>query len=347
MSYLKDGPIRHLVAYGSDGLSYVTVPPRPPADGELLISPGVSLVSPGTELHYIRRAVESGECFPLGYCSAGVVMEVGAGCGDFAVGDRVIAMGWGRAVHGTRIWVPFRLCVKIPPDVRVNDAVVANLAATAVHAIDRSGMVAGDEVLVVGAGIVGSLVAQVAAAFHATVTVVDSHPERVSLVSELGHPNIMGAMWETVAGGTMKTSARRHALICLSGDATVALRMATEWSCAGGGRPVVTAVGRFTALTEFNVDHGNIDYRISARCGEGYRDEAYELGLKDVTAPVGEATVTRNLERALYLIKQGLICPGRMPIYSTRFDRASEAYELLRDEKAWITARLTYGTHDD
>jgi threonine dehydrogenase-like Zn-dependent dehydrogenase len=321
--------------------SYITPPLRPAAAGELVIGPEVTLVSPGTELHYLRRATGSGQSFPLGYCAAGQVLEVGPGSLGFAVGDGVIAMGWGQAVHGTQVWVPYRLCVRLPVGLDAGDAVVATLAATAVHALDRSGAESGAQALVVGAGIVGLLVAQVAAARGMRVTVIDRDQARARAVDELGRPSVSATSWEHL-GDEPAGWARRHVFMCLSGDGTQALRSATTWAAGGGPRPVITAVGRFVASTEFSVDHGNLDYRVSARCGSGYRDPDYELGRKEVAVPAGEGTVTQNLRRALDLVERGLVSLRGMRVYEGHFDHAGDAYQELLRTPSWATARLAY-----
>ncbi|MCG7528210.1 3-hydroxyacyl-CoA dehydrogenase NAD-binding domain-containing protein, partial [Streptomyces sp. OfavH-34-F] len=157
-----------------------------PGPGELRVRAAWSLVSPGTELHYLDRSARTGEPFPLGYCSAGIVDAAGPGVTGFAPGDRVIAMGWGEAVHAGLITAGYRLCRKVPDGIDLADAVVANLAATAVHAVDRAGLAPGDEVAVVGAGIVGQLVAQTAAALGNRVTLLDLRPDRLREAAALG-----------------------------------------------------------------------------------------------------------------------------------------------------------------
>jgi NADPH:quinone reductase-like Zn-dependent oxidoreductase len=48
---------------------------------------------------------------PLGYSSAGVVLEVGRDAGEFRVGDRVACAGAGYAVHADVAFVPRNLVV--------------------------------------------------------------------------------------------------------------------------------------------------------------------------------------------------------------------------------------------
>ena len=56
----------------------------------------------------VRNKLE--QPLPMGYCNAGVVMEVGAGVTGFSVGDRVASNG----KHAEMVAVPKNICVPIP-----------------------------------------------------------------------------------------------------------------------------------------------------------------------------------------------------------------------------------------
>ncbi|MFF3301590.1 3-hydroxyacyl-CoA dehydrogenase NAD-binding domain-containing protein [Streptomyces sp. NPDC002908] len=303
-----------------------------PGPGELRVRAAYSLVSPGTELHYLDRSARTGEAFPLGYCSAGVVEAVGPDAPGFAPGDRVIAMGWGEAVHAGVITAGYRLCRRVPDGLGLADAVVANLAATAVHAVDRAGLAPGDEVAVVGAGIVGQLVAQTAAARGNRVTLLDVRQDRLKEAAALGLDVAEAAPF--LAGTRTWAEGGRCVLLCGTGDADETVAAAARWAGRASGRPRLVGVGRFAARVEFSVELGNLDIRYAARCGAGYRDAAYARGRAEVTAPVGEGTVTENLQRALDLIVSGGIRPAAMRLPRFPLDRAGEAYAELRARPA-------------
>ncbi|MEV4640384.1 zinc-binding alcohol dehydrogenase [Actinoplanes sp. NPDC049548] len=333
-----------LIADGTHGLRAVPVQDRRPAAGQLLIATECSLISPGTELHYLDRGLRTGERHPLGYCAAGTVLEAGPAVPGFRPGDRVIAMGWGHAVHADRILVPYRLCRPVPRGVDLTDAVLANLAATAVHAADRSGLRRGDDVLVVGAGLIGQLVAQVAAERAAHVTLVDTRPDRLRSAAALGftvHTAAALAAGE-LTGGAPPVGERR-AFLCLSGEASESVTAAARWATAAGGRPVLVGVGRFRATVDFSVELGNLDVRYAARCGTGYRDDEYAHGRRDLDPPPGEATVETNLQRALDLIAAGWIRPARMALETMPVGDAECAYGLLRSRPDLVSVRFTYG----
>ncbi|GAA3302788.1 oxidoreductase [Dactylosporangium vinaceum] len=314
-----------LVAAGSAEPRLEPVERPAPGRGELRIRAAYSLVSPGTELHYLDRAARTGERFPLGYCSSGTVHDAGAHAPGFAPGQPVIAMGWGEAVHGDVVVVPYRQCVPVPPGLPLPSAVVANLGATAVHAVDRAGLTPHDEVAVVGAGAVGLLVAQTAAAAGGgPVTVLDRRDERLDAAAALG----LAAAAELPA--TRAETGGRVVFLCVTGAADDTLAAAARWAAAAPGRPRLIAVGRFTATVRFSVELGNVDIRYAARCGAGYRDPQYARGLREVDPPPGEGTVTQNLTRALDLVSAGAVAPAAMALPVVRVEDAPAAYAELR-----------------
>ncbi len=65
-------------------------------------------------------------------------------------------------------------------------AVVADAVSTAYQAVLRSGLEAGDQAIVIGAGGVGGFVIQIASALGARVAACDVDPKRLEVVSDLG-----------------------------------------------------------------------------------------------------------------------------------------------------------------
>jgi threonine dehydrogenase-like Zn-dependent dehydrogenase len=122
----------------------------------------------------------------LGYSSAGVVLEVGAGAEEFAVGDRVACAGAGHAGHAEVNWVPRNLCVKIPPNVSFESAASVAVGAIALQGVRVAEVKLGERVAVIGLGLVGQLAAQILQAAGCVVWGLDPDPERVRLANELG-----------------------------------------------------------------------------------------------------------------------------------------------------------------
>src|SRR6185437_6084139 len=68
---------------------------------------------------------------PLGYCSAGVVVETGSGAGSFTRGDRVVTNG----AHAEYVRVPHTLAARIPDSVSFEAAAFTPVAAIGLQGI--------------------------------------------------------------------------------------------------------------------------------------------------------------------------------------------------------------------
>lgn len=92
--------------------------------------------------------------------------------------------------HGAfaeRIRVDARRVQRVPEGIDISDAALTEPAAVAMHAIERSGVGIGDLVVVVGAGTIGLLVAELARlAGAARVAAIDPKQTRRELVCDLG-----------------------------------------------------------------------------------------------------------------------------------------------------------------
>ena len=122
---------------------------------------------------------------PLGYSSAGTVLETG---GDAAlhVGQRVACAGAGRANHAEVVSVPPNLVVPVPEDVSLRDASFAAIGAIAIQGTRRAEPSLGDRVVVVGLGLLGLITVQALRASGARVAGVEPVEKRRELALELG-----------------------------------------------------------------------------------------------------------------------------------------------------------------
>lgn len=156
-----------------------------------------SAVSRGTEAlvlagavpqsqHDIMRApFQSGE-FPYpvkyGYLSVGTVSQAGARVHDL-VGRTVFCLH----PHQDRYVVPASAVLTVPAGVPAHRAVLAGMLETAVNGVWDAGLGIGDRVSVVGAGVLGLLVATLAARVPGTdVEAVDVRADRSRTADALG-----------------------------------------------------------------------------------------------------------------------------------------------------------------
>jgi len=123
---------------------------------------------------------------PLGYSLCGVVTEVGAGAGEFSVGQLVACAGNEHALHSEVNWVPTNLCVAVPDGVDPKQAAFATVGAIAMHGVRRCEAQLGDTACVIGLGLVGQLAVQLLVASGVVVVGLDPVEERCRLAEHAG-----------------------------------------------------------------------------------------------------------------------------------------------------------------
>jgi threonine dehydrogenase-like Zn-dependent dehydrogenase len=172
--------------------------PCPKADAVLIRIQRIGIC--GSDIH-IKHGPHPFTSYPVvqGHEFSGVLAEVGAGVTDFTIGDKVTALpqivcgqcppclrgdyhicdnlkvqGF-QAPGCTREYFLASLdkLVKLPDSFTFEQGAMVEPIAVAVHAVSRAGNVTGVNVVVIGAGPIGNLVAQVAQAGGANILVTD------------------------------------------------------------------------------------------------------------------------------------------------------------------------------
>ncbi|HLJ57549.1 MAG TPA: zinc-binding alcohol dehydrogenase [Chthonomonadaceae bacterium] len=280
---------RRVVTVARSGHVQVRTEPMPEAaPGRLLVRVKASLISPGTELGAwtgkTRPDTPEGPYRAFGYQNAGEVTGLGEGCTGFEIGQRVACMGAGYAQHADYASVPQRMATPLPDSVSDEEGAFAALAPTAMHAARRGEVAFGEDVAIIGPGVVGQLTAQVCKIAGARVAAFDPHTARVERARRCGIDGAGPEVGEPAVARVARTTGGRgldSAFICFGGEATAALQSAVKMMQEAPdthkmGRIVL--VGGATITHGFGAGLGNLDLRSAARTGPGYHDEAYEHG---------------------------------------------------------------------
>ncbi len=280
---------RRVVSVARSGHIQVQTEPIPePTPGRLLVRVRASLVSPGTELGAWTGKTRPESPVPpyqtFGYQNAGEVVALGEGCTGFAVGQRVACMGAGYALHSDYASVPQRMATPLPDSVSDEEGAFAALAPTAMHAVRRGEVVFGEDVAVIGLGVVGQLVAQVCRIAGARVLAFDPFPQRVERAKLCGIENAYTETGDAAVARVAEITGGRGldcAVICFGGDATAALQSVVRMMQE---TPDTHRMGRVVLVGGAEITHGfgaalgNLDLRSASRTGPGYHDPAYEHG---------------------------------------------------------------------
>lgn len=223
-----------------------------PAGDEVVIRTLYSGISRGTERLVFHGAVPACEhgrmrCplqdgdfpFPVkyGYAAVGVVT---GGAPDWH-GRKVFAL----APHQDMQTVPVSLIGEVPANVPLRRAVLAANMETALNAVWDSGVTAGDRVTVVGAGVVGLLIARLCARIPGVaVTVIDIDAAREGIASALGARFAGQLAPEADQDVVFHTSASQDGLVTAIGAAAFEATI-VEVSWFGEKAPTIPLGGAF------------------------------------------------------------------------------------------------------
>jgi len=198
---------------------------------EVVVRTRVTLISPGTELANLQGKLgmhtDEPRQYPMtnvGYANIGTVIAAGADVG-VKPGERVYLMG----NHASVVRVDARntFCVPVPESLPDEQAVFVRLANVSMTTMRTTFAGGGDNVAVVGLGLVGNLASQVFQACGARVNAFDLSPARRSLAERCGIRVVNGA-------DGMAALARRHRLVVEATGSAQALASAIGLAQNGG-----------------------------------------------------------------------------------------------------------------
>ncbi|MCY3658287.1 MAG: zinc-binding dehydrogenase [Caldilineaceae bacterium] len=175
---------------GKSQLEHRSLPVDEPGPGEVLVATQSSLISTGTELICYLRNFEEGTHWDMwvrypffpGYSNAGIVVARGQGADRFEEGQLVAY----RAGHRQYAVVPESTLLAVPPGVTAREASWIALAKIVQNGVRRAEHVMGDDVAVVGQGILGQLVVQYARLMGArNIIAIDLAAQRLEYSAEI------------------------------------------------------------------------------------------------------------------------------------------------------------------
>jgi len=284
------------------------------------------------------------EPVPLGYSSAGIVREVGAGISGYKPGDRVAVMGAGFASHAEVVWAPENLCAPIPEGVDFEAAAFGMLGCIALNGVREAQLTLGEKAVVIGLGLLGLLTVQFLTAQGCKVIGVDLDRRKCKLALELGADLTLvpdqDNVEEIVANFTGGLGADAVLIVSASKDNRPLLL--AEAVARERARLVLVGVADLS-LTRKTFWEKELIFSVSKAAGPGSLEPLYEA--KGYDYPIGYIrwTERRNLLAFLDLLAQGKV--KVTPLITHRFpiQEALQAYDLiLKNREPYIGVLLTY-----
>src|SRR5436305_5680939 len=282
----------------------------------------------------------------LGYSGAGIVVEKHPTVKDLELGDRVAYGGEGTG-HAETIVTGRNLVARVPDEVAFEHASFATLGSIALNGVRISGIGLGDRVAVIGLGLVGQLVAQLARLQGAVVIATDLRPERVELAKSLGVQQPMyggSSLKEQVLAATDGKGAD-CVIIAAAAKSSAPCKLALD-ICRDRGRIVV--IGAVEMEFPWNDMYlKEIQLFMARAYGPGSYDQSYEKQGRDYPFAYVRWTANRNIEQFLRLVGRG---NDRLdPLITHRFPLSDgpKAYSTIMDPTSnSLSVLLKYNTPD-
>jgi predicted dehydrogenase/threonine dehydrogenase-like Zn-dependent dehydrogenase len=282
---------------------------------------------------------------PLGYSAAGTIVAVDALNTRFRVGDRVAVGGAECAFHAEYVAVPDLLAARVPERVENWQAAYTTIVSIALQAVRQLAPTLGEQVLVLGQGLVGLLVTALLRANGVRVMAMDIAAARAPYATAMGAERV-------VIPGMHDLTEEVHAWTEGYGVDAVMLCAAThsntpiEQSAA-----VVRDRGRLVIVGNTRADlawktfyEKELDVRYSRSYGPGRYDASYEWGGADYPLSYVRWTEQRNFGASLELMRARQLDLAAITTRRVPFRSALDAYrDLLADDATDVGVILEYG----
>lgn len=342
------------------------VPAPTPRDGQALVKVSASLVSAGTERMVVEFAEKSlvgkarsrpdlvkqvldkakregitptlqaafnrlDQPMALGYSSAGTIVALGKNMQGFKVGQRVACAGANYAVHAEYNLVPKNLLTPLPKNVDFESAAFTTLGAIALHGFRLAQTQIGENVAVIGLGLLGLLTLQIADAAGCNVLGIDLDPKRVKLASSLGLQAVTRPEAEASASALSLNRGFDAVIICADTSSNDPIQLAGVIS-KDKGRVVATGAVGLNIPRKIYYEK-EISFINSRSYGPGRYDSNYEENGNDYPFGYVRWTEGRNFQAVVDLMASGKL--KVQPLISHRFpiEKGVQAYEVITGKK--------------
>jgi predicted dehydrogenase/threonine dehydrogenase-like Zn-dependent dehydrogenase len=303
-------------------------------------------------IHAVRSRLDQPQ--NPGYSSAGTVIAVGEGVTDIQPGDRVACAGAGFAVHAEIACVPCLLVALIPSraagdEVSLEEAAFATLGAVALHGIRTAEAKLGDQIAVIGLGLLGQLTLQLLKAAGCRVLGMDIDPSRSELAKQMGAEGVATSAraFRSLCSDVSRGVGVDSVLITAESSSSDPVNLA---GAVARDRAIVVAVGTVGMDIERKPYYEKeLDFRISRSYGPGRYDAAYEQKGRDYPIGYVRWTETRNMEAFVQLLAERKINLGPLITHRFPIDDATKAYDLItgKTREPFLGVIIQYGGSTD
>lgn len=272
---------------------------------------------------------------PVGYSCSGVVVACGVRVTKFRIGDLVACGGAGSAYHAQQVAVPENLAVTLKHSQSLKAASITTIAAIALQGIRRAHIQLGEHVCIIGLGLLGQLLVQLAKQSGAIVYAVDVQDARLALAKEYGADYVFNGLTEDW----------RNSLAFATGhygvDTTIVAAASNTGQLLNDAMVVTRRKGKVVLVGDVRLDfdrehfyNKEVDLLISCSYGPGRYDQQYEREGHDYPYPYVRWTENRNMALCAQLIEEKKLFIEPLMQHEFLFEQAEEAYRHLAQQQS-------------
>jgi predicted dehydrogenase/threonine dehydrogenase-like Zn-dependent dehydrogenase len=263
----------------------------------------------------------------LGYSCAGVVVE--SAVDDIKVGDRVACAGVGYASHAEIVSVPRNLVVKVPDEVGFDEAAFTTVCAIAMQGVRQADVRVGEQVAVIGLGLIGLITVQLLKASGARVIGMDISSRNFDLALTLGCDRC--AISNQEAALEVESFTRGYGadavVITAATTSNEPVELAIQCARKRGTVVAVGAVGMNIPRSPFY--EKEINFRMSCSYGPGRYDPDYEERGQDYPLGFVRWTENRNMEAVLDMMAQRKLNVAALITHKVPVEQSLRAYDII------------------
>jgi predicted dehydrogenase/threonine dehydrogenase-like Zn-dependent dehydrogenase len=271
---------------------------------------------------------------PLGYSSAGEVIEIGESVTQFTVGDLVACAGIGYANHAEIVAVPVNLCVKLDKNADLKKAAYNTLGSIALQGLRQADLHLGETCAVIGLGLLGQLACLLLKASGIRVVGIDINSTSVEMAKQhctniaftRNTPGIEDQILQFTNG--------------IGADAVIIAAATSSADPVNFAGAIARKKGKVIILgavpTGFDREpfwyKKELELKMSCSYGPGRYDLNYEEKGIDYPVPYVRWTEKRNMEVFQLLLANGKIDIDYLTTHEFDFKDAPKAYDMIVDK---------------
>jgi polar amino acid transport system substrate-binding protein len=262
----------------------------------------------------------------LGYSSAGIVLE--SSVEDFKPGDKVACAG-SSANHSELIFVPKNLAVKIPDNVSFEETSFTTLGAIALQGVRQADVKLGENVVVIGLGLIGLITVQLLKANGCKVLGLDINENNFEIAKKFGCNECALFNYDSIKFVESFTNGYGSdaVIITASTKSNEPIEYSLNFARKRSKIVIVGVTGMDIPRSPFY--EKELDIRISCSYGPGRYDPIYEE--KGIDYPIGYVrwTERRNMEAIVNLLSEKKLDFQSLITHKIPIEDGLKAYDLI------------------